>query len=138
MTGAQVGLKTSLNPDSFEAITTVWTHVGRPPRSTPASTAVCAPSQVELRFAGCTPPIRTRSSRTMDGFIGGSGSACRRRGAAQNSPRSEQDWSSSRDGVTDAERLRSGWWWAHLVGALRVHPHKHDANYPPQEYRGAT
>jgi DNA-binding MarR family transcriptional regulator len=23
-------------------------------------------------------------------------------------------------------------WWAHLVGALRVHPHKH-ANYPPQK-----
>jgi hypothetical protein len=24
-------------------------------------------------------------------------------------------------------------WWAHLVGALRVHPHKHDAHYPPQK-----
>jgi hypothetical protein len=23
-----------------------------------------------------------------------------------------------------------GQWWAHLVGALRVHPHKHDANDP--------
>ena len=29
-------------------------------------------------------------------------------------------------------------WWAHLVGALRVHPHKHCANYPPQKDRGAT
>src|SRR5713101_4156914 len=27
-------------------------------------------------------------------------------------------------------------WWAHLVGALRVHPHKHCANYPPQKDRG--
>ena len=26
-----------------------------------------------------------------------------------------------------------GQWWAHLVGALRVHPHKHYANYPPQK-----
>src|SRR5437762_9915935 len=24
-------------------------------------------------------------------------------------------------------------WWAHLVGAVRVHPHKHRAVYPPQE-----
>jgi len=29
-------------------------------------------------------------------------------------------------------------WWAHLVGVLRVHPHKHWANYPPQEVRGAA
>jgi len=27
-------------------------------------------------------------------------------------------------------------WWAHLVGAVRVHPHKDDANYPPQKDRG--
>jgi len=27
-------------------------------------------------------------------------------------------------------------WWAHLVGALRVHPHKHCANFPPQKDRG--
>src|SRR5262249_10799172 len=27
-------------------------------------------------------------------------------------------------------------WWAHLMGAVRVHPHKHCANYPPQEDRG--
>jgi len=27
-------------------------------------------------------------------------------------------------------------WWAHLVRALRVHPHKHCANYPPQKDRG--
>ncbi len=26
-------------------------------------------------------------------------------------------------------------WWAHLVGALRVHPHKHCANFPPQKDR---
>jgi hypothetical protein len=26
-------------------------------------------------------------------------------------------------------------WWTHLVGALRVHPHKHCANYPPQKDR---
>jgi len=26
-------------------------------------------------------------------------------------------------------------WWAHLVGALQVHPHKHYANYPPQTDR---
>ena len=24
-------------------------------------------------------------------------------------------------------------WWAHLVGALRVEPHKHWADYPPQD-----
>ena len=29
-------------------------------------------------------------------------------------------------------------WWAHLVGALRVHPHKHYANHPPQEDRGPS
>src|SRR5262247_42660 len=27
-------------------------------------------------------------------------------------------------------------WWAQLVGAPRVHPHKHSANYPPQEVEG--
>src|SRR5262245_379103 len=27
-------------------------------------------------------------------------------------------------------------WWAHLVGALRIHPHKHDANFPPKKDRG--
>jgi len=32
--------------------------------------------------------------------------------------------------------MYSAQWWAHLVGALRVHPHKHDANYPPQKDRG--
>jgi hypothetical protein len=26
-------------------------------------------------------------------------------------------------------------WWAHLVGALRVHPHKHCADYPPKKDR---
>jgi hypothetical protein len=26
-------------------------------------------------------------------------------------------------------------WWAHLVGALRVHPHKHYANYPHKSDR---
>jgi hypothetical protein len=30
------------------------------------------------------------------------------------------------------------WWWAQVVGALRVHPHKHDANFPPQEDRGRS
>jgi hypothetical protein len=34
-------------------------------------------------------------------------------------------------GRNDAE------WWAHLVGALRVHPHKHYANYPSQKDRGS-
>src|ERR1700676_8538 len=29
-------------------------------------------------------------------------------------------------------------WWAHLVGALRVHPHKYCANYPPQKDRGTA
>jgi hypothetical protein len=29
-------------------------------------------------------------------------------------------------------------WWAHLVGARRVLPHKHDANYPPQKDRGSA
>src|SRR6266852_562235 len=29
-------------------------------------------------------------------------------------------------------------WWAHLVGALRVHPHKHYASDPPQKDRGPT
>jgi len=27
-------------------------------------------------------------------------------------------------------------WRAHLVGALRVHPHKHYVNYPPKKDRG--
>ena len=27
-------------------------------------------------------------------------------------------------------------WWPHLVGARRVHPHEHYANYPPQKDRG--
>jgi len=36
------------------------------------------------------------------------------------------------------EPIRSGdaEWWARLVGALRVHPHKHYANYPLQKDRG--
>jgi hypothetical protein len=29
-------------------------------------------------------------------------------------------------------------WWAHLVGALRVHPDKHWSDYPPQEDRGCA
>jgi len=29
-------------------------------------------------------------------------------------------------------------WWAHLVGALRVHPHKHWADHPPQKDRGTA
>jgi len=29
-------------------------------------------------------------------------------------------------------------WWAHLVGALRVHPHKYWADYPPQKDRGIS
>jgi hypothetical protein len=33
-------------------------------------------------------------------------------------------------------RLALSQWWAHLVGALRVHPHKHCANDPPQKDRG--
>jgi hypothetical protein len=32
--------------------------------------------------------------------------------------------------------LNRAQWWALLVGALRVHPHKHYANYPPQKDRG--
>ena len=39
-----------------------------------------------------------------------------------------------------AKRLRNGRaplyparWWAHLVGALRAHPHEHDANFPLQK-----
>src|SRR6266498_280681 len=35
-----------------------------------------------------------------------------------------------------AESLCSAQWWAQLVGARRVHPHKHCANYPPQKDRG--
>jgi len=34
------------------------------------------------------------------------------------------------------DAYRPAGWWAHVVGALRVHPHKHDANYPPQKDRG--
>src|SRR5438067_9415673 len=30
------------------------------------------------------------------------------------------------------------WWWARLVGAVRVHPHKHYANSPVQKDRGAA
>jgi len=29
-------------------------------------------------------------------------------------------------------------WCARLVGELRVHPHKHWADYPPQEDRGCA
>src|SRR5260370_22928005 len=29
-------------------------------------------------------------------------------------------------------------WWAQLVGALRVHPHEHCANFPPQKDRGCA
>jgi hypothetical protein len=29
-------------------------------------------------------------------------------------------------------------WWAHPAGALRVHPHKHYANYSPQKDRGCA
>lgn len=32
--------------------------------------------------------------------------------------------------------MYSGQWSAHPVGALRVYPHKHCANYPPQKDRG--
>ncbi len=43
----------------------------------------------------------------------------------------------SRPGFTGSSIAPSGprgrTWWAHLVGALRVHPHKHYANYPPQK-----
>jgi hypothetical protein len=34
-------------------------------------------------------------------------------------------------GFLAAERRSGPNWWAHLVGALRVHPYKHCANYPP-------
>jgi len=34
-------------------------------------------------------------------------------------------------GSRDLQKL--GWWWAHLVGALRVYPHKHWANHPPKK-----
>jgi hypothetical protein len=27
------------------------------------------------------------------------------------------------------------WWWAHVVGAPRVHPHEHCADYPPKSGR---
>ncbi len=36
----------------------------------------------------------------------------------------------------DTDRLHPPQWWAHVVGAIRVHPHKHYANYPPQKDRG--
>jgi len=29
-----------------------------------------------------------------------------------------------------ADASRSAEWWAHLVGALRVYPHKHWADHP--------
>jgi hypothetical protein len=29
-------------------------------------------------------------------------------------------------------------WWARLVGALQVPPHKHYANFPPQKARGTA
>src|SRR5947209_10648010 len=47
-------------------------------------------------------------------------------------------WGSSWEvakGLPIADRLLSGQWWAHLAGALRVHPHKYDANFPLQEVR---
>jgi hypothetical protein len=41
-----------------------------------------------------------------------------------------------RRGLLMATRLSMAvQWWAHLVGALQVHPHKHWSNYPPQEDR---
>jgi len=33
----------------------------------------------------------------------------------------------------DAGRLLDARWWAHLVGALRVHPHQHCAKYPSKK-----
>jgi len=33
-------------------------------------------------------------------------------------------------------RSQSAQWWAQLVGALRVHPHKQWADFPPQQDRG--
>src|SRR5712692_3539750 len=41
-------------------------------------------------------------------------------------------------GASTAESCVSTQWWAHLVGALRVHPHKHYANHPPQKDRGTA
>jgi hypothetical protein len=41
----------------------------------------------------------------------------------------------SSDGQTPLHAVR---WCAHLVGALRVYPHKHWANYPPPEDRGCV
>jgi hypothetical protein len=38
--------------------------------------------------------------------------------------------------AVEAVRYWSCWWWAHLVGALRVHPHQQDANYPAQKDGG--
>src|SRR5687768_12354079 len=35
-----------------------------------------------------------------------------------------------------ARAVVPGRWWAHLVGALRVHPHNHYANDPPEKDRG--
>ena len=43
---------------------------------------------------------------------------------------------SHHDAVTIGRVPQTAQWWAHLVGAHRVHPHKHDANYPPQKDRG--
>jgi hypothetical protein len=40
-------------------------------------------------------------------------------------------------GERDVPKLLVGR-WAHAVGALQVHPHKHYANYPPQEDRGCA
>jgi len=34
--------------------------------------------------------------------------------------------------------LDRGKWWAHLVGALRVHPHERWADHPPQKDRGTS
>jgi prepilin-type N-terminal cleavage/methylation domain-containing protein len=36
-----------------------------------------------------------------------------------------------------ARAVARGRWWAHLVSAPRVHPHKHYADYPPQKGRGS-
>jgi hypothetical protein len=38
--------------------------------------------------------------------------------------------------AVEVVRYWSCWWWAHLVGALAVHPHKYDANFPPQKDGG--
>jgi hypothetical protein len=46
--------------------------------------------------------------------------------------------SKSRRGLPQPRPLARPRWWAHLVGALRVHPHKHYANFPLQEVRGTA